>query len=361
MIPPEISRPDALKGVDDLIRASFEAFRNTCFGWLLISTGIVVLGLLLELPEIWLESKNAVLALQHSPERHIPAWVKLVVSLGWFLIVVGVSGEFVADAFVSKADGFVQKFDEILLADAQKRTGLASERAARAFERAAQTEREASQEDERAARAEQQASEENARAAKALEAAEAARKNAEGFSLQIAKANERAANAEARASEATLELARINTARSLTHVPELISSLEPFKGTEYVFVLVFQDEESILLLREIDDVLQKSGWIRGKSVAGFPALNIYGKEKSNFSVPAGFNIGILIFADSPQPLEHLDTAKITDFQPHLQAAAALQIGLSQCLVPPSPTNLGKVVNVDTGTSTTVRIAVGRKP
>ena len=65
--------------------------------------------------------------------------VKLVVSLGWLLIVVGVAGEFVADSFVSKADGFVQKFDEILLADAQKKTGVASERAARAFESAAQS------------------------------------------------------------------------------------------------------------------------------------------------------------------------------------------------------------------------------
>ena len=80
---------------------------------------------------------------------------------------------------------YVQKFDEILLADVQKKTGAA-------FERAAQTEREASQENDRAAQAEQQAQQENERAAKALEAAEAARKEAEGFQLQIAQANERA-------------------------------------------------------------------------------------------------------------------------------------------------------------------------
>ena len=187
------------------------------------------------------------------PNREISPWMKLAGTLGWVLIVVGVTGEFVADSFVSKADGFVQKFDEILLADAQRRTGAASERAARAFERAAQTEREASQENERAARAEQQATEENAHAAKALEAAEVARKNAEGFSLQIAQANERAANAEARASEAELELGRIKSPRSLIRIPELVVALETFKGTEYA-LNVSQDDESVQFTKVIDAV-----------------------------------------------------------------------------------------------------------
>lgn len=132
MVPPEISRPDVLKGVDDLIRSSFEAFRNSCFSWLLVSTGVVVAGLLLELPEIYLESINAIRQVLHSDEaeRHVPAWVKLVVSVGWFLIVLGVAGEFVADSFVSRADGFVQTFDEILLADAQREAAFSLERAA---------------------------------------------------------------------------------------------------------------------------------------------------------------------------------------------------------------------------------------
>ena len=224
-----------------------------------------------------------------------------------------------------------------------------------------QTEQEASQENERAAKAEQQATEENVRAAKALEAAEVARKNAEGYSLQIAQANERASKAEAQAAEANLELSRIKTPRSLIRVPELISALEPYKGTEYVFVSVFQDEESMYLLRAIDEVLQKAEWKRGKSVPGFPAINIYGREKPDFSVPVGFNIGIQISTESPKPLEHLDTAKVTDFPQYIQAAAALQMGLPQCLVPPGPTNLGKLVNVATGASTAVEIAVGRKP
>ena len=45
-----ISRPDTLKGVDDLIRAGFEAYRGACFNWLLAATGLVVVGLVLEGP-----------------------------------------------------------------------------------------------------------------------------------------------------------------------------------------------------------------------------------------------------------------------------------------------------------------------
>jgi hypothetical protein len=134
MVPPPIPTPDVLKGVDDQIRSALEAFRNACFSWLLVSTGVVVVGLLFELPEIWHESINAIRELMHSckPERHIPAWMKLVVSLGWLLIVVGVAGEFVADTFVSKADGAVQTFNNILLTEARKETAFAIERAAKA-------------------------------------------------------------------------------------------------------------------------------------------------------------------------------------------------------------------------------------
>jgi hypothetical protein len=46
----------------------------------------------------------------------------------------------------------------------------------------------------------------------------------------------------------------------------------------------------------------------------------------------------------------------------LQAAAMLNVGLSQCLSPPQDNSVGKMVSVETGgTSTTIRIAVGRKP
>jgi hypothetical protein len=260
MVLPPTTLPDILRGVDDLIRSGFEEFRELWFTRLLVSTALVVAGLLFEAPEIWHESVEAIRALCHSckPKRDIPAWMKLVGTLGWVLIVVGVTGEFVADSFVSKADGFVQKFDEILLADAQRKTGLASERAAMAFERAAKTEREASQENERAARTEQQAAEENARAAKALESAEIARKGAEGFQLQIAQANERAA--EAQMETARLEQQMADRTLTVLQQNELVSRLAPFAGT-VVDVLVWGDSAEIQGISGLVlGSMTKAGW-----------------------------------------------------------------------------------------------------
>jgi hypothetical protein len=216
LLSPPVPIPDTLKGIDDLIRIDFEGFRAVWFARLLVATFLVVVGLAMEGPELWHEIHSIIWHWNFKrrfhfslPDKHPPEWAKLLAFVGWMFIVAGVAGEFVADSFVSRADGLVQKFDEILLADAQKKTGAASERAARAFERAAQTEQEASQENERAARAEQQATEENARAAKALEAAEIARKDAEGLQLQIAQANERAGEANERASASEKEAANL--------------------------------------------------------------------------------------------------------------------------------------------------------
>jgi hypothetical protein len=131
MVPPPIPIPDVLKGIDDQIRSNFETFRNTCFNWLLISTGVVVVGLLFELPEIWHESIEAIRELLCSckPERRIPSWMRLVVSFGWFLIVVGVAGEFVAESFVSRTDGIIQTFNDVLLTESRAESSLAFGRA----------------------------------------------------------------------------------------------------------------------------------------------------------------------------------------------------------------------------------------
>ena len=96
-----------LPSIDDLIRADFEAYRNVCFDWLLISTGVVAVGLLFELPEIWHDSVDAVAEIRHTckPTLGISPLVKLLVSVGWFLIVVGVVGEFVATALCPKLTG----------------------------------------------------------------------------------------------------------------------------------------------------------------------------------------------------------------------------------------------------------------
>src|SRR5437016_11999088 len=100
---------EVLKGVDDLIRSNFEEFRELWFSRLLMATALVAVGLLFEAPEIWHDTVKAVRKLFHSekPEKESHPWMKLAGTVRWVLIVVGVTGEFVLDRFVSRADGFV--------------------------------------------------------------------------------------------------------------------------------------------------------------------------------------------------------------------------------------------------------------
>jgi hypothetical protein len=258
--PPRMPTPDTLKGVDDLIRSGLEAYRESWFAWLLVSTALVVVGLWFEFPEIWHESVEALSSLRSSPKprREISPWMKLAGTLGWVLIVVGVTGEFVADSFVSKADGFVQKFDEILLADAQRGSSLARERAAAAYERAVVTEHEAAEENRLASESLDAA--ENARLK-----AEAARAKAEGLELQIAQSNERAAHAEQQAEEehaARTKLEQKLTWRSVTNeqAERIARKLRPFPGQQFDFVTYNNEGECLNFQNVLYRLFLHSGW-----------------------------------------------------------------------------------------------------
>jgi len=215
VLPPSIAMPETLRGVDDLIKAEFEAFRALWFSRLLLATFLVVVGLFMEGPELLYETHSIIHRWRFNslfrfslPEMHIPDWAKLIAFIGWVLIVVGVAGEFVVDSFVSKADGFVQRFDEVLLADAQQKSGLANQRAAMAFERAARTEKEAAEDLKSTSIARQNA--------------EAARERAEGFELQIAEANKTAA-------EVKLELAKFKAPRGFNSEQQIQSVVDKCK------------------------------------------------------------------------------------------------------------------------------------
>lgn len=263
IVSPTASFTEIAKNIDDFVRSDFESFRDGWFHWLLFWTAIVAVGLLFELPEIIHDSVEAIRNLRHipTPTSEIRPWMKLLVSVGWLLIVVGVMGEFVADSFVSNADGIVATFNENLLADAQRRTGIASERAASAFERATQTEREASQENERAA--------------KALEAAEKARTEAEGFQLKIAQANERAAEANRTAESerlARLQLEKELQPRRLTgNQKEKLRSLVSGDPQQIMFGWCLTGSDDCQdLVNDIGDAFNKAGW---KTVFGSSTRN----------------------------------------------------------------------------------------
>jgi hypothetical protein len=224
----------------------------------------------------------------------------------------------------------------------------------------------------RAGIAEQDAGEANERAAKAqasLALAEQhsveANAKAEGFRLDIAKANESAeqaraqvASATAEAAKANLELERIKAPRTLSNVATLTESLKAYKGTEYTFSSVFGDEESIMLLRQIDAALSNSGWVRVKPPHAYPAINVYGQEQ-DFAVASGLTLSIKISVSSDIPLATLQATPMDKLPAPTGAAVALATALTGSLNPPQES--GIKANVEPGNSPTVRIEVGKKP
>jgi hypothetical protein len=106
-----------------------------------------------------------------------------------------------------------------------------------------------------------QAEQERADAAQSLAAAEIARKEAEGFQLQIAQANERAAQAEEQSAKANLELAKLKTARTLSieQQERIASKIKPFPGIPYD-LWVSGDSDSTALMGLIDSTLRSAGW-----------------------------------------------------------------------------------------------------
>ena len=131
--PPQIPRPDTLKGVDELIRANLENVRDSGWNWLLVACLVVALGVVLEGPEVIYEARETFRHLFHiCKESRRPSWITLVALLGWILVALGVVGEGIAEGYVSQADGNVQTFNDIMLTDERRQTALAFERAAQA-------------------------------------------------------------------------------------------------------------------------------------------------------------------------------------------------------------------------------------
>jgi hypothetical protein len=171
----------------------------------------------------------------------------------------------------------------------------------------------------------------------------------------IVELHKQASDASERAAKAELELARIKLPRSLTAVPDLIAALKQFKGTEYTFSSVFADEESINLLKQIDNVLQSAEWKRVKPPNGFPAISVYGKEQE-LSVPASLVTGVQVSVDSPDK-KATESLAIENLPPYIKAAVTFNLNLSN-LAPPQD---ARKVGMDLGSSSIVRIAVGKKP
>ena len=82
------------------------------------------------------------------------------------------------------------------------------------------------------------------------------------------------------------------------------------------------------LLQSLDKLLKSSGWERDKSVPGYPAINPYGKDDVDFSVPVGFNVGVQISFLSEEDVNILGLRQISDLSQYMKAAIALHQVLS---------------------------------
>jgi hypothetical protein len=201
-------------------------------------------------------------------------------------------------------------------------------------------------------------------AGRAQTLARQARKEADSFENDILTAKEHAASAEShladalkQAADATAELQRLEASRSVINTSGLVSALEPFKNTEYTFVSVFADEESIQLLRSIDDVLQRAGWKRMKPPRGFPAINVFGLDQ-DYAVTSSLTTGLKISVDSTESLTALQSLPLDKMPQLVRAAITLNLNLSANLSPQQKTD---AVDVQSGKSSTIRITVGKKP
>lgn len=146
LLPPELS--DA---IDRLMRADllyWATVWSRCLAW---STGVVITGLVFEGPETahdiisllkgWREQRRERLLLKEvaafipvpsgafksePKSSHTPKWMTVMASVGWSLIVLGVAGELVSQAYVEAANNAIQTFDNARLTAAQVQAGNAA-------------------------------------------------------------------------------------------------------------------------------------------------------------------------------------------------------------------------------------------
>jgi hypothetical protein len=201
----------------------------------------------------------------------------------------------------------------------------------------------------------------------ALTLAKGAREEADSFEADIKSAKKQAAEAESHLAEATnsaniltAKLERLTTPRRLPRSATIAAPLKTFEGMEYAFVGTCADEECFTLVSDIDELLKSAGWKRVKGPPlriGIAQFKIHGDK--DFGVDDSVSIGIGVAVETPNGMESLKGLRDDQLPEHIRAAVVLNRVLALNVSPSE--NTGKLVGVDTGTSTAVKIDVGRKP
>ena len=197
-----------LQLLNEAVKDGFQNLRDSYFLKLLLCTWIVVFGVIAEEAEYVLSWKWVLRILPLGiavPKNRLDSWARALSKIGWVLIVIGVAGEGLYEARVSRADGWLQDFSNILLASAQRQAADAIGDAGRANQRASENERQA-------ALARSDAKKAEGHLADALAKAESAKALAKGYDKQIAESKAQAEAAHAVAESERLERIKLEAA-----------------------------------------------------------------------------------------------------------------------------------------------------
>jgi hypothetical protein len=345
--------------------ASLDDCNASLHWWLGFWTFLVALGVVLEVVFVVWEYLDELhdfrRGIIHAPER--PQTLLFVLGLlGAGLVAAGVSGEFWKESQIATVETCIRKGNDSLFLLLSKEAGdaAASAKTAREEADAVKGIADEARADAKDALAKAQAAQRalaraEADAAKAQVAASKASNTAD-------KAESHLAEVVKRANELTEQLKRLTTPRSLTSVPRVVASLKPYKGTEYLWAGVCSDVECIDLLKSIDAVLQQAEWKRLPSSGTFPAILVFPQKDDPSGITETFAVGIGITVEAPNSSELIAKQDILHAPRHVQAAAVLNSDLAANVYPPEKLDKtpARLINAGEGTSTTVRITIGRK-
>ena len=132
-------QPQLLQELDASVKSGFQSLRDSYFKDLIICTVALGVGVVAEELEYILEWRWFVRLIRVfsvrilSPKHRLDSWVRHVSMIGWIVVILGIAGEGLFETLVSRADGWLQDFSNILLASAQRQAYSAQERASTAL------------------------------------------------------------------------------------------------------------------------------------------------------------------------------------------------------------------------------------
>ncbi len=295
-------------------------------------TGLVALGVAMEFWLIWRERFDEMEAWARgtirSPER--PSFTQFAVAiLSVLLITGGIVGELWVGIKITSINGIPRSKNAELRSDSDQLLALVTQQAG-----------------------------------DAAKSAKNARDEADSLKGDIKTAKEQSAAAESdladaleRTARAQAELNRLKSPRIITNASIHVSALQAYKGTEYTFVGVFSDAESLALLRQTDNLLVLSGWKRVQ--AKIPGGNRFIFEDISI-LPIVFT-GVRVEVESTETVETL-RAKPTPLLPsYIQAGIILKSELAAAISPVDEGLRTREYNVEQGTSMAVKLWIGQKP